>query len=393
MRDESQAFDSRLHKWMAINDAQNDVEEYLTYQNVCLSFDLDQVQNARAERYETLIENSDEAEVTAVHELGQRLYFDATAPAPLYGNLPYYMAKRKRTSWNQEPALANDPAALVRQLQGSGAGCCWLRDEWQALRTRLEGGNFWQSIDRLKAIRLLGRQPIQANEDRRVAEIFVASHALRPVKEKEQDNLFHDLLSDMQEEQQPRYRRAVRARWPDLFRPRGKDEWKQMLLDLVDQNIEQLSTLLEVHEANADFHAERTVARLRFDPSPEGEVLRNYQMTCTNRFFRGIETYRRYKAGAKAGRREADPLGRQPMGPVRPFEGGGDEVQEQDRPRLPRGGPFGLDAGLDDWIERADPIDAGVGNDRDEMTRADRNRRKCDEQSQFRRTRRFRRIA
>ena len=336
---------------MAINDAQNDVEEYLTYQNVCLSFDLDQVQNARAERYETLIENSDEAEVTSVHELGQRLYFDAAAPAPLYGNLPYYMAKRKRTSWNQEPALANNPAALVRQLQGSGAGCCWLRDEWQALRTRLEGGNFWQSIDRLKAIRLLGRQPIQANEDRRVAEIFVASHALRPVKEKEQDNLFHDLLSDMQEEQQPRYRRAVRVRWPDLFRPRGKDEWKQMLLDLVDQNIEHLSTLLEVHEANADLHAERTVARLRFDPSPEGAVLRNYQMTCTNRFFRGIETYRRYKAGAmKAGRREADPLERQPMGPVRPFEGGGDEVQEQERPRLPRGGPFGLDAGLDDWI-------------------------------------------
>ena len=130
-----------------------------------------------------------------------------------------------------------------------------------------------------------------------------------------------------------------------------------MLLDLVDQNIEHVSTLLEVHEANADLHAERTVARLRFDPSPEGEVLRNYQMTCTNRLFRGIETYRRYKAGAKAGRREADPLGRQPMGPARPFEGGG----------VPRGGPFGLDAGLDDWIERADTIDAGgVRNDRDD---------------------------
>ena len=93
-------------------------------------------------------------------------------------------------------------------------------------------------------------------------------------------------------------------------------------------------------------------------------------MTCTNRFFRGMETYRRYQAGAKAGRRVADPVGRQPMAPVRPFEGGGFEVQEQDRPRLPRGGPFGLDAGLDDWLQRADTIDAGgVGNDRDEMTR------------------------
>jgi hypothetical protein len=38
LREESHAFEERLRKWMAIGDAHNDVEEYLIYRNVCLSF-------------------------------------------------------------------------------------------------------------------------------------------------------------------------------------------------------------------------------------------------------------------------------------------------------------------------------------------------------------------
>jgi hypothetical protein len=38
-REESRAFEDRLRKWMAIEDAQNDVEEFLTYRNVALSFE------------------------------------------------------------------------------------------------------------------------------------------------------------------------------------------------------------------------------------------------------------------------------------------------------------------------------------------------------------------
>jgi hypothetical protein len=41
LREESCAFEERLRKWMAIGDAQNDVEEYLIYRNVHLSFELD----------------------------------------------------------------------------------------------------------------------------------------------------------------------------------------------------------------------------------------------------------------------------------------------------------------------------------------------------------------
>src|SRR5271157_1770458 len=50
LREESYAFEERLRKWMAVGDAQNDVDEYLMYRNVCLSFDIDRAERARLER-------------------------------------------------------------------------------------------------------------------------------------------------------------------------------------------------------------------------------------------------------------------------------------------------------------------------------------------------------
>jgi hypothetical protein len=51
-----------------------------------------------------------------------------------------------------------------------------------------------------------------------------------------------------------------------------------------------LNAKLEVHEQNADAdaQAERTLARLGFDPSPEVEAFRNYLIKCTNGLFRGM---------------------------------------------------------------------------------------------------------
>ena len=80
-----------------------------------------------------------------------------------------------------------------------------------------------------------------------------------------------------------------------------------MLVCLVDQSIERLNAKLEVHEQNAEAQDEQTVARLSFDPSPEGEALRKYLLKCTNALFRGMATYRKYKA--KTGRESVGDVG------------------------------------------------------------------------------------
>jgi len=346
LREESYAFEARLRKWMAIGAANDDMAEYLTYRNVCLSFDLDRVETARFQRREALIENSDEAEIAEIRELGRRLFFDPAGATPLYGNLGYNSPKRKKTSWNGEALDENDPGVLVKRIERSAQGCVWLIEQFRALREQLESIGFWQSHDRLKIIRLLECQPNQANEDRRVALVFVASQALNPVSKAG----FDDLLSDMNDTQLGRYRRAVRARWPDLFRQRDNAEWRQMLLDLVDQNIERLNAMLEVHEQNADVNAERTFARLNFDPSPEGEALRNFQMKCTDRFFRGMANYRKFQGNAGGGRRETDDAERhQPRQDT--SEHKGYESQARDGSEVRSNGSFRFGAGNDERLE------------------------------------------
>ncbi len=84
LREESCAFEERLRKWMAIGNAQNDVEEYLVYRNVCLSFELDRTERARLRAVHSLIEKSDEDEAARAQAVGRQLFFDPDGPTPLY---------------------------------------------------------------------------------------------------------------------------------------------------------------------------------------------------------------------------------------------------------------------------------------------------------------------
>ncbi len=389
LREESCAFEERLRKWMAIGEAQNDVEEYLVYRNVSLSFEIDRADRARVERCTMLIENSDEKEVAEAQAVGKQLFFDPAGPTPLYGNRTFF-SPEKKTSWSGQAVDPNNPAALLRILESNAVGCCWLRDEWQALRTQLELTGFWQSHDRLKAIRLLGRQPVQANEDLRIATIFVASHALGPAGPSE----FADLKSDMEDSQRSRYAKGIRERWPDLFRTREKKEWRQMLLALAERNIDRLNAKLEVHEQHADTQAKRAVALESFDRSPEGQALANYLIKCHNALHRGVASYQKYHAttsgecgGAQSrcpipeGRApRRDPSGARlpggwdgaspsqdhesPFGGVGQYgtqpdrsEDPGREAHEWDASELGADDSFRSGDGLDDRYERADAID------------------------------------
>ncbi|MFI5461638.1 MAG: hypothetical protein ACHRXM_40150, partial [Isosphaerales bacterium] len=295
LRDDSIAFENRLHRWMAIADPDDDMGEFLVHQNVCMSFEVERVRRAHLEGLTSQIENSDDTEHEAVHELGKRLFFDPSGPSQLYGN-PGVVRRKLRTSWNGLAVDPNDPAVLVRKLESSEPGCRQMREVWEDLRAQLEPPKSWQSHHRLKAIRLLGRQPLDAIEDRRVAEIFVASHALNPVGE----SPFDDLQSDLTTTALARYREDVKAQWPDLVSTTDTARCRQILIDLADRNIERLNGKLELLEALADANAERTVARLSVDQSPDGQRLRAYHMKCVSALNRGFETFRKYQGKKKA---------------------------------------------------------------------------------------------
>ena len=64
------------------------------------------------------------------------------------------------TSWSGQVDDPNQPYLLVKDLEASAKGCQALLDEWTVLRGRVENNLPWQPQDRLKAVRMLGKQPV-----------------------------------------------------------------------------------------------------------------------------------------------------------------------------------------------------------------------------------------
>ena len=134
-----------------------------------------------------------------------------------------------RTSWSGKTDDPDEPSLLLKRLDASAKGCQWQIDQWRALGERIENEMGWQSHDRLKAIRLLGKQPVDVAEDKRIIQIFVGSYALNPIGR----NAYDDLQADMGTLTMKRFLRRVRSRWPLVLDASDADTAKATLLDLV----------------------------------------------------------------------------------------------------------------------------------------------------------------
>ena len=82
---------------------------------------------------------------------------------------------------------------MVDELEGTAQGCTWLLQRWAALGEALDGGRTWRAVDRLRAIRLLGKQPLDAVADETVLSIYLACQAMDP----HGPDVFAEPLSDL----------------------------------------------------------------------------------------------------------------------------------------------------------------------------------------------------
>jgi hypothetical protein len=175
--------------------------------------------------------------------------------------------------------------------------------------------HFWAAGDRLRMVRLLGRQPVHSIDDRRVAEVFAASHALRPVGE----HAFVDLQSDMNGGVLERYVKDVRAMWPDLSRKGDPEKARQSLIDLVQTEIDRIWAIAAEHEEKAGEEPARERARRAFVISPEAEAMRRSFLRSKGSLERGIAAYRKEKRARKADSDAQDP-GQVPGKSISPYD-------------------------------------------------------------------------
>ncbi|MHB1560790.1 MAG: hypothetical protein ACYC61_25325, partial [Isosphaeraceae bacterium] len=181
-----------------------------------------------------------------------------------------------------------DPALVLGALETTALGCAWLLDRWGELGALLEDGLLWQPPDRFKAIRLLGRQPLEATDDDRVLAIYLACHAMEP--ESANLNPFADIHIELQPGERLRFNERVVARTPPGQAPVDAQAGREVLLTLVAEQSERLEALLEAHlqrEAAAE------EARLGFEDTDDGERLRRYQLAAHRTLLRILEILRR----------------------------------------------------------------------------------------------------
>jgi hypothetical protein len=296
IREDSYSFENRKQKWIAKVNPTDDMGEFLAYQTVAAWTEIEYAERAGAERTATLIDTYEDTQIEATYELGRRLFHERCGPMALYGNLPDIRTKKereKKTSWSGKSADADHPAKLVAELETTAFGCMWLRGQSEELLE--QAAHLWQSPDRLKSIRLLGRQPADAATDRTLADIFVASEALNPSG----TSAFVDLFSNTDESQLKKFLKRVKVRWPDLFDIDDKEKGRAYLLGLAEANIERLNAFIGEFEQKSDETARRTVDRLTRNNSPEGHRMRNYVDKSRDALDRRMPKYDKYKEKIK----------------------------------------------------------------------------------------------
>ena len=299
------AFHARVERWTADLQPNYDVERFLVHRAVQLSWQLERADRAiaagliearaaEADRFDEL------AEEVAI--LGRRLFWDSRGPTCQYPHFVASIGPRPRVSWSGEIDDPDDPMRLLGRLEATPLGCAWLLDRWGELRDLLEAGDPWQPPDRFKAIRLLGRQPLDIWEDARVMSIYLSCGAI----EDSYPHIFRDVMTELDGVEQNRFVERLNARRMTERGPVGAEAGQAELLAMIAAEEARLEAALAVH-------LEHDEARgvLEFDDSDVGERLRRYQASCDRTLLRVLETLRRRRREAE---KSASP-GRKPARP------------------------------------------------------------------------------
>ena len=177
-------------------------------------------------------------------------------------------------------------------------GCAWMLDRWGELRSLLENGWTWQPPDRLRAIRLLGQQPMDAVEDDRVMTIYLACWAMYP----DGPHGFADLVNELQPAELKLFVSRLDDRQAKARQPASPEAGQAELLAVIAEEEERLEEVLEMHLERDEAAGSEPVL---FDDSESGERLRRYQLSGNRTLMRVLQTY--YKVRSEADQMTADP--------------------------------------------------------------------------------------
>ncbi len=204
-----------------------------------------------------------------IHARLVRLRQTEFAPFTPIFDLPFARAKlaTKRFRMPIPPDDPGHPKLLLRRLKSTAAGCAWLLDRWGELRTALGQDNGWHPEERLRAVRLLAKQPADAVDDPTVRSIYFSCVILGG----KDAQVYADQVREMADVEFRYFLERMAGRGLTGQAPPSQEEARERLLALVDDVLIGL-------QARAAVLADRGEAALSsdwlaFDGSPAGRRL------------------------------------------------------------------------------------------------------------------------
>ena len=281
-------YENELQAWRLSFKPRNPAEDVLVEQLVSNRWRgkrIDRAQTARLTQriHHAGLEEAD-SEREQVLELGQTLFQDACGPIALHlqHDIAELCTDGESFRISDYSDIEMHPMRLVHRLESTGAGCQWMLDQWADLRALLERDVPWLAPDKLKAVRLLGRHPIDAIDSTDVARVYLASFMLVNHEGKP----FQEILNELSADEVPSYENYLKQRHYEALAPKNAAAARQMLLDIVDRATERLREKAEAHRRLAELDAISAADRLSWDDTPEGERLRRYELTCERTWMR-----------------------------------------------------------------------------------------------------------
>ncbi len=284
LEEDPQVLEDRRAAWRACLLPCDDVEERLVDDAVVHTWMQDRARRAQAGRLSANILNYgvDQAQITAeeVSELGRRLFTDRLGPLTFYPTGSDYDegddVRTPTTSFAGTGVIDLDrPAFLLLRLQSTLLGCEWLLSEWAGLKAILDQGQPWVSSDKLKAVRLLGKQPFDAIDDKDVAMVFLASFVL---KKKAKGRWDWEILMETTDDDYSMFRRNAADRELESLKPKDAEKAREALLGIIERATGRLTLKAEAHRERARAMAALAPDFLAFDDSPAGERLRRFDL-------------------------------------------------------------------------------------------------------------------
>ena len=296
LRDEEPAeLEARRQAWIASLEPRDETERRAVEDAVVYSWRQD-----RARRAEVALANARIAEHGAgnettvkeqVIELGRRLFLDRLGPIEFYPTgirEPELPIREPTTSFTDDQRQdPNEPAILILRLQSTLEGCEWLLGEWAKLKRALDRGQPWLSSDKLKAVRLLGKQPVDAIDDEDVALVFLASCVLKPDRRK-----WHwEISLELNERDTERFENDAASRQLEsLLKPADASAAREALATLIERVTKPLAAKAEAHRQRASIKTALAADLFAFDPSVEAERLRRHELACGRAMARSLDT-------------------------------------------------------------------------------------------------------